>query len=251
MIKKYAVPAAAVLCGAIATFLRTRELAEAYDEKGLPIAGSFLTIALAVFVLLFIAASVILAYVIKAGKSGDGFMRLFSGTPAETVPTVFFGAAASVCGALIAISNAGGTAGEIIFGFGSLAAGLAMLLSELLIMGKKSERASALASSVAAVYFTYAMAFTYSRYAANPSIMLYGWKCAAPGLAAIFFVYSAGYAFKKPAPKFTLVFGLLSIVLLILTAPETEGVPLALMHIFTALLIAGRLGRLMGSLNKN
>lgn len=252
MIRKYAAPAAALLFGATAAFLRKLELAGAYDDRGLPIAGKFITIALAAFVLAVFAAAVVLSLRMKTEIAEDcGFVSLFAGETPEIIPMVAFAAGAAVCGAVTAFSKAGGTTGEQIYGYGALAAGLAMLLSELMIFRKKNDRAAAAASAVAAVYFTYAMAFTYSRYASDPSIMAYGYKCAAPGFAALFFIYSAGFAFRRPAPKLTFVFGIMSVMILALTAPETQPLGEMLMRIFTALLIAGRLGRFIGSIHKN
>lgn len=250
MMKKYAVPAIALSCGCVAALIRIRELAEGYDEKGLP-NGAAITVVLAAFSLAVIAAAIVFALRAAAGKEcGKSVTEAFAGNTAELILSAAFAAAASVCGVLIAIKNAGGDTAAKIYGFGAAASALALLGGELLTMGKRNDTAAGTLLALPAVYFAFSMAYAYSAHAADPAIMLCAYKCAAFGTTAIFFIYSASFSFFKSAPKLTVAFGLISAFLLVLCVPETAGEAERFYLAFFAASAAAQTGRFIGTLYK-
>ncbi|MBQ2230881.1 MAG: hypothetical protein II425_03620 [Oscillospiraceae bacterium] len=251
MLKKYLAPAAALLCGCAAAFIRSRELSSGYDEKGLPIKGAAVTVILAAFCVIFIAAAFAFAVKTAAGKeSGVGVTAAFAGEPAELALSALFAAAAAVCGVLIALAKAGGETASKIYGYGAAASALALLGGELLTMGKRNDAAAGTLLAVPAVYFAFAMAYAYSAHAANPAIMLCAYKCAALGTSALFFIYSASFSFCKKAPKLTVAFGLISSFFLILCIPDYSAGAERFFFAFIAASAAARTGRFIGSLHK-
>lgn len=71
-----------------------------------------------------------------------------------------------------------------------------------------------LCSVIPALFFAYLMALTYRDWSGSPSVLRYCWQISAFGIAAVYYVTAAGFAFRRGSRRGEAFFSMLSVFLL-------------------------------------
>ena len=197
-------PLFALIAGATGFYLRTRELAEAFDTGGLPKPGAGITYALLAFSAVILIIALIFSILATAkNKAPDGFEKAF-GTDPLAYPSVF---------SLIGIVWFGATvkyyldlkiiwplpAMELIFLILSALSAISIAFFAIEMYQDPRRKAKYFLSIVPSAFMCFWLIVIYRQNASNPVLLSYCYQCMAIIASTLGFYFTSGFVYEKPA----------------------------------------------------